>query len=109
MNKQFVVKRNEDFNKIIKEGKKKLNSCFIVYYLPSFSNTDHFRIGISVGKKLGNAPYRNYEKRVIRSIITQNMKSIVKYDYVVIARPRCKSVDFATKERELIKLFKEIK
>ncbi len=108
MNKKFVVKQNDDFNKIIKEGKKKLNSCFIVYYLPSFSDTEHFRVGISVGKKLGNAPYRNYEKRQLRSIITQNSKNIVKYDYVVIARPRCKNTDFATKQRHLNKLFKEI-
>lgn len=108
MNKNFVLKKNDDFNKIIKEGKKKVNSCFILYYLPSFSNIQHFRIGISVGKKLGHAPYRNYERRQLRSIITQNSENIVKYDYVVIARPRCKTTNFATKQEQLNKLFKEI-
>ncbi len=110
MNKEYVVKRNEDFNKIIKEGKKHINSCYIVYYLPSLSSDiDHFRIGYSVGKKLGHAPYRNYEKRIMRSIITQIRKNIVKYDYVIIARPRCKKASYASKEKELSKLFKEIK
>lgn len=87
-----------------------MNSHFIVYYLPSLSfDIDTFRVGISVGKKMGNAPYRNYEKRVIRSIITQNTENIVKYDYVVIARPHCKEATFELKSRKLLKLFKEIK
>ncbi len=109
MNKKYVVKKNDDFNKIIKEGKKQINGYYIVYYLPSLSfDINHFRIGYSVGKKLGNAPYRNYEKRIMRSIITQNQKNIVKYDYVIIARPRCKKASFAIKEKKLASLFKEI-
>ncbi len=110
MNKNFVVKKNDDFNKIIKEGKKKVNGYYIIYYLPSLSlDINHFRIGYSVGKKLGHAPYRNYEKRIMRSIITQHQKNIVKYDYVIIARPRCKGAEYAVKEKKLLSLFKEIK
>ncbi len=109
MNKINRLKRNEDFNLIIKKGRKTKNSHFIVYFLPSLvENSNSFRIGISVGKKYGNAPERNYQKRIVRSIITQNEEKILKYDYVIISRPLCKKSTFKMQEKKLLQLFKEL-
>ena len=57
MKKEFRVKRNEDFSKIIARKKSFANSCFIIY--KDENQIGHGRVGISVSKKLGNAVTRN--------------------------------------------------
>ena len=53
MKKEFRVKRNEDFSKIIARKKSFANSCFIIY--KDENQIGHGRVGISVSNKLGNA------------------------------------------------------
>ena len=54
-----------------------------------FNNLPYARYGISVGKKLGNAVYRNKKKRQIRSIIDSLEKDYVKAkDYIIILREK---------------------
>ena len=49
MKKEFRVKRNEDFSKIIARKKSFANSCFIIY--KDDNQMGHGRVGISVSKK----------------------------------------------------------
>lgn len=110
MRKYNILKRNEDFDKIIKEGTKKMNKYFILYYLPSLSDDiECFRVGISVPKKFGIAVIRNRQKRIAREIIFNSNVKIKKYDYVLISRPLVKDVKFTTQVKYLVSLFKEIK
>ena len=67
MKKLFIVRHQQDFDRIIKKGNRKKNDIFIIY--SEKNNLPYARYGISVGKKLGNAVYRNKKKRQIRSII----------------------------------------
>ena len=46
----------------------------------------HFRLGISVSKKLGNAVTRNRIKRAIRENFKVHKEDIIAKDIVVIAR-----------------------
>ncbi len=111
MNTFNVLKLNDDFNQIIKEGKKKTNSHFIVYFLPSvFFNKIEYSVGISVGKKLGNACFRNYQKRRIRMIIHNNLE-LVKNNkqMVIIMRPKAKNATFKQLNEKLVELLREIK
>ena len=57
MKKEFRVRKNEDFSRIIKKKQSMANRSFIIYYLKN--DLDHARIGISVSKKLGKAVIRN--------------------------------------------------
>ena len=67
MKKINIVKKNDDFNRII-------NSCRAykykdyVFYIEK-NNESIYRFGFSVGKKIGNAVKRNKIKRQIKSII----------------------------------------
>lgn len=109
MKKVNRLKRNEDFDKIIKEGKKRLNSHFIVYYLPSLSlDNQDFRIGISVGKKFGNAVTRNKQKRIVRNLVDINIGNIIQYDYVIISRPACLNSKFDIQDKKFSSIFREI-
>jgi len=84
LKKNFRVKREKDFKAIFKEGTSFANRKFVVYQLENQKN--HFRVGLSVSKKLGNAVTRNQIKRRIRHIIQNAKGSLVEdVDFVVIA------------------------
>ncbi|VHG97052.1 ribonuclease P protein component [Streptococcus pyogenes] len=53
MKKTYRVRREKDFQAIFKDGKSTANRKFVIYHLNR--GQDHFRVGISVGKKIGNA------------------------------------------------------
>ena len=83
MKKEYRVKKNEDFQTIIKKKKSVANRQFVVYY---DQNNDHLRVGISVSKKLGNAVVRNKIKRQVRMMVHEVFDKNEKMDYIVIVR-----------------------
>ena len=104
-----MLKSNDDFNKIIKEGKRISNSHFTVYSLPSLSLDIYtLKFGISVGKKLGKANIRNREKRIVREIINSLILNCEFGDkcYVVMARQESIGSNFLIQEQKLTELFK---
>jgi len=57
----------------------------------------HFRVGISVGKKLGNAVLRNKLRRRIRTCVARVLKDHeLGYDLVLVARTKLVLADFST-------------
>ena len=72
MRKNYRVKSEKDFNAIFKKGQSFANRKFVVYMLEK--EQKHFRVGISVSKKLGNAVVRNRIKRKIRHVLMQHQK-----------------------------------
>lgn len=103
MKKLYIVKNERDFDKIIKFGKKQKNNSFIIYSLPNYLPYDRF--GVSVGKKLGNAVFRNKYKRKIRSII-DNYKKLYgnSKDYIIILRRSHKEKDYQTLKTDFFEL-----
>lgn len=85
MEKAYRIKKNDDFQKVYKQGKSVANKQFIIYRLNNQENK-HFRLGISVSKKIGNAVTRNRIKRAIRESFTRHKQDIIKDDFIVIAR-----------------------
>ncbi|MCP8588097.1 ribonuclease P protein component, partial [Acinetobacter baumannii] len=53
---------------------------------------DHFRLGISVSKKLGNAVLRNKIKRAIRENFKVHKSHILAKDIILIARQPAKDM-----------------
>jgi len=87
MRTSYRAKKDQEFQKVFTTGKSSANRNFIVYVLPK-ENQPHFRIGISVGKKVGNAVKRNDVKRKIRASIFELREEIQPdLDFIVIARP----------------------
>jgi len=85
MKKKFIVKKHMDFTNIINQGKYYKCNYFIVYTLKN--ELDHYRFGISVGKKVGNAVVRNKVKRQMRMIIDNYKKNYQNgKDYIIIIR-----------------------
>ncbi len=96
MKKQYSLKSKIQFNKVLNKGKKVSSEYFLISHL----NNDSFKIGISVPKKLGNAVFRNYNKRVIKNIIpTLNIYDINKQIVLVV---RQKFIDLSIDQKRNI-------
>jgi len=105
LKKRFRVKKEKDFNAIFKEGKSFANRKFVIYRLEN--NEQHFRVGLSVSKKLGNAVMRNQIKRRIRHILIEHKDQLVEnVDFVVIARKGVEILDYAEMEKNLLHVLK---
>ncbi|MBB5174782.1 ribonuclease P protein component [Texcoconibacillus texcoconensis] len=86
MKKEYRLKKNEEFQEVFKKGKSFANRQLVLYKCEN-QNQEHFRVGLSVSKKIGNAVVRNQIKRYLREAI-RHMDPPLKggYDYIVIAR-----------------------
>jgi len=106
MKKSYRIKKNEDFQRIFQEGKSVANRQFIVYKLEN-SEIPHFRIGLSVSKKIGNAVMRNRIKRLIRQVFHELESQInPNYDYIIIARKPVAEMDYKEVKKSLIHVLK---
>ena len=85
MEKSYRIKKNEDFQSVYKKGKSVANRQFVIYRYDR-QEAEHFRLGISVSKKLGNAVVRNRIKRTIRESFTRHKEDIIAADFIVVAR-----------------------
>ena len=105
MKKSFRVKKEKDFKAIFKEGTSFANRKFVIYRLENTKR--HFRVGLSVSKKLGNAVMRNQIKRRIRHILIEHKNQLVEnVDFVVIARKGAEILDYAEMEKNLLHVLK---
>lgn len=89
------IKENRDYRRIYTKGRSYVSPMLVTYVLKNRSNT--VRIGITTGKKTGNAVKRNRSRRVIREafrLIAPQVKT--GYDFIFVARgktPFVKSTD----------------
>ena len=91
MKKINILKKNEDFNRIIKNNKPYKTRYFYIYL--EWTNEKIYHFGLSVGKKIGNAVERNRSRRVIKEAfrsVCPNLKP--EYDIVLVARSKTKYV-----------------
>lgn len=105
MKKQYSLKSKIQFNKVLNRGHKISSQ----YFLISHRESNEFKIGISVPKKLGNAVFRNYNKRVIKNIIpTINIYDLNK-DIVIVVRNKFIGLSIEEKRKILEREIRKIK
>lgn len=99
------LKKNNDFQKVYRQGKSFANKYLVMYLLENGS--DRNRIGISVSKKVGNSIVRHHLTRLIReSYRLQEAHFQDGYDIVVIARIGAKEKSYHDIESALVHLGK---
>ena len=89
--KSKTLKENKDFRRLYYRGKSQASPCLVTYVAKSKGDTT--RIGITSGKKIGNAVKRNRARRVIRAAYSSLEPRINgTWDIVFVARTRTTSV-----------------
>ena len=103
MKKSYRVKSEKDFQTVFKTGKSVANRAFVIYVLKRNENK-HFRVGISVGKKVGHtAVLRNQLKRYIRAVLIEIKPQIQSdVDFIIITRPYARDFDMKQIKQNLI-------
>lgn len=106
MKKEYRVKSQVDFQKVFENGKKVVGKHYILYILERDHET--YRFGVSVGKRLGNAVFRNKNKRHMREIISAYQADYRKgFDCVVLIKKHGTNLDFAAKKISLHKMLSD--
>ncbi|WP_144461601.1 ribonuclease P protein component [Siminovitchia fortis] len=101
MKKEFRIKENAEFQIVFKKGKSVANRQFIIYMLEKEGQA-HFRIGLSVSKKIGNAVTRNRVKRYIRQVFHELEEQVShNKDFVIIARKPAAEMDYHSVKKSL--------
>jgi ribonuclease P protein component len=79
------IKKNNEFRHVYAKGASAVNRLLVLYSLENNSETN--RLGITVGKKVGNAVKRNRVKRLIKESYRLAERRITAgYDFVIVAR-----------------------
>lgn len=106
MKKSYRVKKDSEFQKVFHKGKSTANRQFVIYQLNKKEQT-HFRVGISVSKKLGNAVTRNRLKRRIRHILMELDEQLIKeVDFIVIARQPIVQMSYQETKNSMLHVLK---
>lgn len=106
MKKVYRVKSEKEFQIAFQRGKSIANRQLVVYFY-SKPKQEHFRVGFSVGKKMGNAVKRNLFKRWLRQAVHELEPSLKNnYDYLVIARQDLKTKNYHEVKKSLIHVMK---
>lgn len=94
MKKAYRIKKEKEFQLVFQKGASFANRQLVIYYLKK-DHQQHFRIGLSVSKKIGNAVTRNKVKRYIRQAFI-DLENVIKdnYDIIIIARNPVKEMNY---------------
>ncbi|MGN1080564.1 MAG: ribonuclease P protein component [Acutalibacteraceae bacterium] len=85
MSKPPVINRNTDFRRIYWRGRSAAHPVLVTY--AAKSRGEFTRVGVTSGKKVGNAVTRNRARRVIRAAYRNVMPKIRgSWDIVFVAR-----------------------
>ncbi|MGN1053646.1 MAG: ribonuclease P protein component [Erysipelotrichaceae bacterium] len=105
MKKEYRIRKNEEFTRIIRKKNSKASRSFIVYSDEKIE--EHARAGISVSKKLGNAVIRNRIKRQLRMMIHETVNlDMAQRDFIVIVREAYLNGTYDENKKDLEKAIK---
>lgn len=107
MKKEFRVKKTQEFSEIM--NYKKFFACpsFSIYVKPR--KEDHARVGLSVGKRMGNAVVRNKIKRQVREMVHDIYTFDENFDTIILVRPKYHEESYQNNKKLLERLVKKVK
>jgi ribonuclease P protein component len=109
MKKEYRIKKNKEFQAVFKNGQSFANRQFVVYVMDQPEQV-HFRVGLSVGKKIGNAVTRNRIKRLIRQVIFEFSPELNQHkDYIIIARMPVSDMGYEEVKKSLAHVLRKAK
>lgn len=87
MNKDTVIKKNREFRRAYLKGKSEVSPNLVTYVIKNRYKKN--RVGITTGKKIGNAVKRNRARRVIKSAYFELQQKLKPgFDIVFVGRAK---------------------
>lgn len=80
--RKFRLLNKSDFQNLRSDSRFFASECFLFYYKEN--DLPYSRIGTAISKKVGNAPKRNYCKRVVKEIFRTYPKTNRHHDIVIV-------------------------
>ncbi len=106
MRKIHRLSDNKDFVGVYKKGKSTANRFFVLYVYKR-KDSQPFRLGVSISKKVGNAVVRNRIKRLVKAAFLDFEQALpAGCDFVVISRNAARDMDFHQAKEALSQLLK---
>lgn len=106
MKKLNIVKKNEDFDRIIKSTKPFKTKEFLIFV--EKKELDNYHFGISISKKIGKAVIRNKIKRQIKNIIDKKDYEN-NFNCIIIIRKEILNSNYQEMEKNLNFAFQKLK
>ena len=106
MKKENCLKKNEDFQNVIEKKQSVGCSTLVIYYLEN--DLGYSRIGISSGKRIGNAVIRNRTKRQVRALIDATFDKNLSRDYIVVVRNKFLEQNYENNLKDIKYLLEKI-
>ncbi len=107
MKKSLRVRKSQEFSDIIKERHYYSSPVMTLYVKKKKEEVN--RVGISVGKKIGNAVIRNKVKRQLRMMIQETYTFEENFDTIILVREKFTQENYESNKKVLEILLKKVK
>lgn len=105
MGKIISLCRNSEFQRLYRRGKSAVRPTMVIYKAKGKS----LRLGITAGKKIGKAVYRNRAKRRIRELFRRHQSELMTgFDICIVARSRILTASAEKVEADFISAAAEL-
>jgi ribonuclease P protein component len=85
--KRRRLSRSAEFDRVYRSGRSRANRWVVLHAFPRGEDRDGPRLGLSVGRKVGEAVQRNRVKRALREAFWSRVERLDdERDYVIVAR-----------------------
>lgn len=107
MRKSYRIKKENEFQYVYSNGQSVANRNFVLYQIDK-KDQKHFRVGLSVGKKVSHtAVGRNRVKRYVRQSLLELKPEIpAELDFLIIARKPAVDLDMFETKKNIVHLLK---
>ncbi|WP_125710378.1 ribonuclease P protein component [Companilactobacillus zhongbaensis] len=107
MRKSYRIKKENEYQYVYSKGQSFANRNFVLYKIEK-PEQKHFRVGLSVGKKVSHtAVGRNRVKRYIRQSLLELKPEIpAELDFLIIARKNATELDMFETKKNIVHLLK---
>jgi len=100
------IKTPPEFRRVFDRGRKVVGRHFVMFSKPHTGT--HPRLGLAVGRRVGNAVRRNRLKRLIRESFRQSQEHFGPRDIVVVARSSAENAPLEALRRDLERCWERI-
>ena len=105
--KIITLKKNADIEEVLSHGKK-VHTKHGLFFLYSLRMENQRGFAVLIKKRIGNAVWRNYCKRIVREYVRNRIMSLNKYQKIIFLYTYEGKVNYSNLEKEFDKKLKAI-